>query len=308
MQQSPDCCLDANCPFSIALTDALPDFLSEDDHNNTRSNQDVKIPCGVSVLQVQRIAVTLQFRHLVEKTNPGLLDVPTDNMDMSFEVILDDHHNLHDDSLLLNDQVYAELEENVGEGKHILTGEPQLSPSFGDEDALLIGEDEYIITPFHTPDMSPFSSQESVLPHLTYPDDAPEYDFAPKVAIPAGTARLLTDVAMRTLIGGGQAIPTDGIQLLRPLPRHTVAALMPLLFSPNFSSVCPAPLQICPLAHPLADDVPKISLPAHHNKHNHLAPHNCTITRFTIETGQAYIKRSPFRPSFSTWRCSSPSI
>lgn len=217
----------------------------------------MKIPCGVSVLQVQRITLTLQFRHLVEKTNPELLDVPGDNMDMSFEVILDDHHNLHDDSLLLDDQDYLELVENVGEGKHILTGEPQLLPSFGDEDAFLFKEDEPIITPFHTPDMSPFNSQESVLTHLTYPDDAPEYDFDPKVAIHAGMACLLTDVAMRTLIGGGQAIPTNGIQLLRPLPKHTVAALMPLLFSPNFSSVCSAPLQICPLAHPPCRRCPK---------------------------------------------------
>lgn len=239
LQQLPDCFLDVNCPFSIALKDTLPDFLSEDNHNDTRSTQDVKIPSGVSVFQIQRIAITLKFRRLVDKTNSELREVHGDIMDMSFEGILGDP-DLYDDPLLFDDQNYLEPQDTVDLGKPIWTSKPELSLSFGDEDGFLLEEDESIDTPSLPPDISPFNSQESALTHLIFPDDAREYDCYPKVALSWEMARLLTDVAMRTLIGGGQTMSTDRIQLLRPLPRHTLAALIPLLFSPDFSSVCPA--------------------------------------------------------------------
>lgn len=239
LQQLPQFSLDENCPFSFSITDTLPNFLSDDKHNACLSSQDVKVPNGIPVLKVQLITVTLQFRRLLDKTNLETREVPDDSVNMLFEGILDDHKDLHEDSLLLlNEHDHTELDPGFEEDKPVWAGDSAPVNGFGYEDSFLLEDDEAVITPCITPDISPFQRRKSGLMHSTFPDDHSRCGSDPKVIVSETAARLLTDVAMRTLIGGRQTIPADGVQLLKPLPRHTLAALMPLLFSPNFSLVC----------------------------------------------------------------------
>ena len=236
----PECFRDEKIPFSITLTDTLPDFLLEDNNNETSNTQDVKIPNGIPILQVQRIAIDLQFQGLIER-KPDEQEVDEDAMDTSFEGIFDDQHDPHEPPTD-GEQHYVERQDSFPEEEETWTCHLAPISSFELDYSFLI-EDESKSTSSLAPDVSPFSSQESAFTDITCLNDLVKEGrtgpAVPAVTMEVNLAHLLTDVAMRTLIGGGQSTSTDGVTLVRPLPKHTFSALMPLLFSPQFSSVRP---------------------------------------------------------------------
>ena len=204
----------------------------------------MKIPVGVPVLQMQCIAVKVQFRRLLDTIDGEGKDTSSEPMDISFEGILEVDRT-HTDNLLLNEPDWSELHTAVGPRQPIQAADLRLTDAFDYEDSYLFEDGEAMLDHSFAANLSPFESQESGQTDLTTPDEGPTGGPRLQTRSTEAATTLLTDVAMRTLIGGEQTMPTKGVRLLRPLPRHNLAVLMPLLFSPNFSSVGPS----SPLKH-----------------------------------------------------------
>lgn len=277
----------------------------EDSQHVSTSSHDVKTPAGVPVLQIQCITVKFQFRRLLDTINADAKDTSSAPMDISFEGILDGHEP-HDYHLLFNEPDYTELHTTAEVRQPIQTAELGLSDAFEYEDSYLFEDGEAMLDHSFTDNFSPFESQESGQTDLTTPDDDPTNASCLQTRTTRTTeavTSLLTDVAMRTLIGGEQSKPTKSIRLLKPLPRYTLAVLMPLLFSPDFSSVgfscflSKVPWLI------LLDHASKISFCAHHYERHCLPRYGRSITRLEAQARRAEEESPQPHDLFSGWCC-----
>lgn len=286
LQRLPEFFLNERRPFSITIADTLPDFHMEDSQHVSTSSQDVKIPAGIPVLQIQCITVKFQFRHLLGTINADAKETSSEPMDISFEGILDGHEP-HDDHLLFNEPDYSELHTTAEARQPIQTTKLGLSDAFEYEDPYLFEDGEAMLDHSFADNFSPFESQESGQTDVTTPEEDPTDAPCFQTRTTGAVTSLLTDVAMRTLIGGEQSKPTEGIRLLRPLPRHTLAVLMPLMFSPNFSSVgfsCSS-YKVSWLI--LLDHASKISVSAHHCERCCLPRYGRSITKLEVQARRA---------------------
>lgn len=239
LQGLPEFFLNERRPFSITIADTLPDFHIEDSQHVSTSSQDVKIPIGVPVLQIQCIAVKAKFRRFLGTIEGEGKDTSSESMDTTFEGIMEGDRT-HTDNLLLHEPDWSELHTAVGPRQPIQAADLGLLDAFDYEDSYLFEDGKAMLDHSFTADRSPFESQESGQTDLTTPDEDPTSGSCLQTGSTEAATTLLTDVAMRTLIGGEQIKSTEGVRLLRPLPRHNLSMLMPLLFSPNFSSVGPS--------------------------------------------------------------------
>ena len=268
-------------PFSITIADTLPDFHMEDSRHISTSSQDVKIPAGVPVLQIQCITVKFRFRRLLDTDDADAKDTPFEPMDISFEGILDEHDS-RDDDFLFSEPGYNELYTNAEARQPIQTIDLGLSDAFEYEDSYLFEDGEAMLDHSFANNFSPFESQESGQTDLTTPDEDPTDAPYLQTRTTEAVTSLLIDVAMRTLIGGEQSKPTEDIRLLRPLPRHTLAVLMPLMFSPGFSSVGLSCSSYNVPRLILLDHASKISFSPHHYERHRPPRHGRSITKLKV--------------------------
>lgn len=298
LQRLPEFFLNERRPFSITIADTLPDFHLEDSQHVSTSCQDVKVPAGVPVLQIQCITVKFQFRRFLDTINADAKDTSSEPMDISFEGILDGHEP-HDDHLLYNEPDYTQLHTTAEARQPIQTTELGLSDAFEYEDSYLFEDGEAMLDHSFADNFSPFESQESGQTDLTTPDDDLTDASCLQTRTTEAVTSLLTDVAMRTLIGGEQSKPTESIRLLRPLPRHTLAVLIPLMFSPNFSSVgfsCSSYEVPCLI---LLGHASKISFCAHHYERHCLRRYGRSITRLEVQARRAEEESPQLHDPFS---------
>jgi hypothetical protein len=84
---------------------------------------------------------------------------------------------------------------------------------------------------------TPFQSQENIQPYQP-PQTLPLSDCHQGHRLDIVVARRLTDVALRTLIGGRQTKHVPSIRIGKPRPTYPLSTIMPLLWSPGFQTVC----------------------------------------------------------------------
>jgi len=124
-----------------------------------------------------------------------------------------------------------------------LQPEPWLeSLLFEDEDTVddvpLLYHTYHDSTPSLTSQAStPFQNQENI-PSYQPPQTLPFSDCHQGHCLDISVARRLTDVALRTLIGGRQTKHVPSIRIGKPRPTCPLSTIMPLLWSPGFQTVC----------------------------------------------------------------------
>lgn len=151
---------------------------------------------------MKSLGLVLEFRS-IRKSSEKKRKKPR----LSVEAMLLDDPDHQEDGMLTLEDLYAET-------AHILS--PTLS-QFEDEDALLL-------------DTNPVQL-------LTLPSTSKRPAQAPHVNLDLSIASKLTDVGLRTLIGGRQIKLTPGVKILKPDQEHALSDLGPAMFSPGYLKV-----------------------------------------------------------------------
>lgn len=226
--------LDPKPIYSLSIVDTLPDFTKVAATLIDSQAQDVKIPSGIPTLELQCIYIKMTFQPYVKS-----IELPIQRLDAKEDMLMEHHTDDDEDSLhdLLLEAFLC---------SPILDDRPHFSSSRRRpwsventtiqspfEDDMLMYDFKMSTIPDLTPDTTPSNSQESFLNQHAIEDN----NVCGLIHLNKATAGTLVDAATRTLVGGTQALPTPGVELCRPLPRHALATLMPLLFSPGFQKV-----------------------------------------------------------------------
>lgn len=105
-------------------------------------------------------------------------------------------------------------------------------------DNMFLYQTDHSSVPLPTPEASMTfnSQQETCICDFTEPNPARNIITEPSLKL--ATVKQLTDVALRTLLGGRQTKFTPNIKIRKPRPTRPLSSIMPLLWSPGFKNVC----------------------------------------------------------------------
>lgn len=178
---------------------------------------DTKPPPGVPCVGMKSLGLVLEFRSIrksSEKSSEKKSEKKRKKPRLSVEAMLLDDPDHQEDGMLTLEDLYAET-------AHILS--PTLS-QFEDEDALLL-------------DTNPVQLLTLPSSQPTLPSTSKRPAQAPHVNLDLSIASKLTDVGLRTLIGGRQIKLTPGVKILKPDQEHALSDLGPAMFSPGYLKV-----------------------------------------------------------------------
>lgn len=232
--------------FHINISDTLPDLFSNGLPGVTISPAaDLHVPDSVSTIKLLSLSIILTFSCIQDRAppSPGKQYVPTG--EMLLEDYYDGPHDAFEDIMDVNESDFQLSQPKTPFEAGCLVDSRPWSESLFVEDGDIadIDDDLLLYHPGHT-DAPSLTSQESISSGsqqstksygLTGPSTFPNLGMKPSLKVP--TARQLTDVAIRTLLGGRQTKFVPSIRIGAPRPAYPLSSIMPLLWSPGFQNV-----------------------------------------------------------------------
>lgn len=225
-------CSDVGSDFTIQIHDTLP-CLNSDGISDAEvfPATDLHVPEHVPVFKLMAVKFVFTFEPMQDRPLPVLRRQVNANVDIPFERICESDEDPFEDIMDLDATDFpihrhnAYIESSTDNGVDV-------------HDDMLFCQIDHGSTPLPTPEASncPGSEQET-----TVLDSAELYTSNIAETEPSlnlGTAKILTDFAIRTILGGRQTKSTRGIKIRKPHPTRPLSTIMPILWSPSFKNVC----------------------------------------------------------------------
>ncbi|OBT61446.1 hypothetical protein VE03_08960 [Pseudogymnoascus sp. 23342-1-I1] len=237
--------LDVEPEFSIKIHDTLPN-LHSNGYPDTQVSPvaDLHVPECVPVIRLLKIKFCFTFEAIQERPLPILTrEVATDD-DMLFEDACESDLDPFEDIMDLEAfESSTPRHDTSFDASSLLKEMPSADSSFFEDhhstyahDNMLLYQTDHNIAPLVTPEASVAfkSQQDSSMLDSTEPHFLDNFSTEPLLNL--ATAKQLTDVALRTLLGGRQTKHTPNIKLGKPRPTRPLSSIMPLLWSPGFKN------------------------------------------------------------------------
>jgi hypothetical protein len=263
--------------FSIKLHDTLPSLHSTGQPNAEESPvADLHVPECVPDIRLMGIKFFFTFEPTRDTPLPILTKGAAIEDDMLFDDGCESDPDLFEDIMNLEEfDSSTPRHEAPFDASSVLEGTTWEDHSFVEDQYYAYGYDNTLLyqtdhSSVHLPtpeaSMTFDSQQNTSMLDSTDPHSSNSLTTEPllKLAI----AKQLTDVALRTLLGGRQTKSTPNIKVRKPRPTRPLSSIMPLLWSPGFKNVClPASYRIDETDTSILGHVRTQCLPKHHLNH-----------------------------------------
>ncbi|KAL5346043.1 hypothetical protein ACLOAV_009074 [Pseudogymnoascus australis] len=231
--------------FSIKIHDTLPNLPSNGYQDSEISPvADLHVPKCVPEIKLVGIKFFFTFEAIQEQPPPILTGEVDTNDEMLFEDVCESHLNLFEDIMEIEAfDSSAPCHDTLFDASSPLKEMPWPDTSFAEDyhgaytnDGMLLYQTDRNSFPLPTPEASmAFNSQ-----HDTSMLDSTEHHSSDNLIngppLKLATAKQLTDVALRTLLGGRQTKHTPNVKIRKPRPSRPLSSIMPLLWSPGFKN------------------------------------------------------------------------
>lgn len=232
--------------FSVEIHDALPNlYLNECLDAEIPPAADLHIPEYVPNIRLLGIKLSFTFEPIHDTPLPILTKGVETEDDMLFEDVCESDPDPFDDIMDLEafDSSTSRhdfscdtspLSEEMLLGDNNVVKHGHVTHEFDD---MLLYQTNHNSIPLPTPEPSvAFNSQQDTnMLDSTEPHSSSGLDTEP--SLKPAVAKQLTDVALRTLLGGRQTKSTPNIKIRKPRPKRPLSSIMPLIWSPGFKNV-----------------------------------------------------------------------
>lgn len=262
--------------FSIKLHDTLPSLHSNGHPNPEESPiADLLVPEYVPDIRLMGIKLFFTFEPTRDTPLPILIKETATEDGMLFEDGCESDPDLFEDTMDLEAfDSSTPRHEALFDASSVLEGTSWEDHGFVEDQYYADGYDNTLLyrtdhSSVHlpTPEASmTFNSQQDTS-MLDSTDDSSN-NLITEPSLNLATAKQLTDVALRTLLGGRQTTFTPNIKVRKPRPKRPLSSIMPLIWSPGFKIVClPVSHRIDETDISIAGHVGEVCLHKHHLKH-----------------------------------------
>ncbi|KFZ18858.1 hypothetical protein V501_00976 [Pseudogymnoascus sp. VKM F-4519 (FW-2642)] len=237
-------CPDVGPTFSIKLHDTLPSLHSNGHPNPEESPiADLHVPEYVPDIRLMGIKLFFTFEPTRDTPLPILTKETATEDDMLFEGGCESDPDLFEDIMDLEAfDSSTPRHEAPFDASSVLEGTSCEDHGFVEDqydadgyDNTLLYRTDHSSVHLPTPDASmTFNSQQDTS-MLDSTDDSSN-NLITEPSLNLATAKQLTDVALRTLLGGRQTKFTPNIKVRKPRPKRPLSSIMPLIWSPGFKN------------------------------------------------------------------------
>ncbi|OBT73116.1 hypothetical protein VF21_08916 [Pseudogymnoascus sp. 05NY08] len=235
-------CPDVGTEFSIEIHDNLPNLFSNGCPDTEISPAaDLHVPEYVPDIRLVGIKFSFTFEPIHKKSLPIVPKELATEDDMLFEDACEDDLDPFEDIMDLDAFGSSTPRHEASFGaSSLLEGVPWENHSFVEDryytdgyDDILLYQTDHSSVQLPTPEASmTFDSQQNT--GMLEPMEPHSSITEPLLKLT--TAKQLTDVTLRTLLGGHQTKHTPNIKVWKPRPKRPLSSIMPLLWSPGFKN------------------------------------------------------------------------
>ncbi|OBT51986.1 hypothetical protein VE04_07106 [Pseudogymnoascus sp. 24MN13] len=237
-------CPDVGPTFSIKLHDTLPSLHSNGHPNPEESPiADLHVPEYVPDIRLMGIKLFFTFEPTRDTPLPILTKETATEDDMLFEDGCESDPDLFEDIMDLEAfDSSTPRHEAPFDASSVLEDKSWEDQGFVEDqyyadgyDNTLLYRTDHISVHLPTPEASmTFNSQQDTS-MLDSTDDSSN-NLITEPSLNLATAKQLTDLALRTLLGGRQTKLTPNIKVRKPRPKRPLSSIMPLIWSPGFKN------------------------------------------------------------------------